>query len=205
MNSINKNHWENVYNNKQPNEVSWTEAKPETSLNFIDSFKLPITASIIDIGGGDSNFVDFLIQIGYENITILDISQQAIERAKIRLGKIAKKIKWIVTDITEFVPDQTYDVWHDRATFHFLTSEEQVNKYIDIAKSSVKGYLVVGTFSDTGPEKCSGLPVSQYSQEALTLKFSSKFTKINCLNAVHVTPFNTKQNFTFCSFKIHDY
>ena len=201
MTTEKKDHWEKVYNTKLPNEVSWTEEKPETSLKFIDSFKLSLSASIIDIGGGDSNLVDFLVEKGFENITVLDISEQAIERAKKRLGNNAKKIKWIVSDIIDFIPDQTYDVWHDRATFHFLTSNEQVNKYIEIAKSSITGYLVLGTFSDTGPDKCSGLPVTQYSQEELTTTFTPHFAKLECVNSVHTTPFNTTQNFTYCSFK----
>ena len=114
-----KEHWEKVYATKQPNEVSWTQEEPKASLDFIDSFKLPKTAAIIDVGGGDSKLVDFLLQKGYQNITVLDISEKAIDRAKARLGVLAQKVNWIVSDITQFRPRFTYDIWHDRATFTF--------------------------------------------------------------------------------------
>ncbi|MBX9851572.1 MAG: class I SAM-dependent methyltransferase [Cytophagaceae bacterium] len=201
MESEKRNHWEKVYNTKKTNEVSWTQEKPETSLNFIRSFNLPKTAAIIDIGGGDSKLVDFLLEEGYENISVLDISEQAIERAKERLGTKADLVTWIVSDITEFKPVQKYDAWHDRATFHFLTSPEQINQYFDIAGNSVTGYLAIGTFSDKGPDKCSGLAIKKYSEEQLTQQFEKGFEKIRCLTEDHITPFNTIQNFSFCSFK----
>lgn len=134
--SEHKNHWENVYETKNPDQVSWTQAKPQTSLDFISSFGLGKEARIIDIGGGDSNLVDFLLQEGYENITVLDISSKALEKAKERLGDAAAKVKWIATDITAFEPAETYDIWHDRAAFHFLTTREQVSKYIGIAEKA---------------------------------------------------------------------
>jgi len=129
-----KNHWETVYKNKQPNEVSWTQENPKTSLDFIRETNLGKSARIIDIGGGDSKLVDFLLEEGYENISVLDISANALERAKKRLGKNAEKVNWIVSDITEFKPETTYDIWHDRATFHFLTTQEQIKKYSEITQ-----------------------------------------------------------------------
>lgn len=201
MHTEKRNHWEKVYQTKKPHEVSWTQEKPETSMNFIKSFNLPKTARIIDIGGGDSNLVDFLLQEGYENVSVLDISEHALERAKQRLGTTADKVTWIVSDITAFNPTVQYDIWHDRATFHFLTGQDQINKYMQIAEKNVSGYLAVGTFSDKGPDKCSGLEIKKYSADQLIEQFTPPFERINCINEDHLTPFNTSQNFTFCSFK----
>jgi 2-polyprenyl-3-methyl-5-hydroxy-6-metoxy-1,4-benzoquinol methylase len=196
-----KNHWEAVYETKNPDQVSWTQDMPKTSLDFIRSFDVAKTSKIIDIGGGDSKLVDYLLEEGFENITVLDISALALEKAKIRLGEKAQKINWIVSDITEFEPNTTYDVWHDRATFHFLTSTSQVSKYMQTARKSVKGFLTIGTFSENGPTKCSGLEIKQYSEVALTAALKNGFKKIRCVTEDHITPFNTKQNFLFCCFK----
>ena len=197
----NKAHWEKVYATKQPHEVSWTQDKPTTSLDFIHSFKMPKTAQIIDIGGGDSRLVDYLLEEGFENITVLDISENALNRAKERLGEKASKVHWIVSDITSFKPTTQYDVWHDRATFHFLTEQNQIKYYKTLTAKAVKGYLTIGTFSKNGPEKCSGLPIKQYDESALEIELSTDFDKIRCINEDHTTPFGTHQNFTFCSFK----
>lgn len=196
-----KNHWESVYRTKQPNEVSWTQEIPQTSLDFIHSLNLKKDARIIDIGGGDSRLVDYLFDEGFKNITVLDISQSALDKAKERLGARAEKINWVVSDITEFKPDYIYEVWHDRATFHFLTTEEQISKYLATARSAVSQYLAIGTFSENGPKKCSGLEIKQYSEELLQAQLSKGFNKIKCISEDHITPFNTKQNFLFCSFK----
>ena len=155
-------HWDTVYTTKSPQQVSWTQDIPQTSLDFIHSFGVNKQAKIIDIGGGDSKLVDYLLDEGFENITVLDISAKALARAKKRLGKNAKKINWVVSDVTTFKPTTTFDIWHDRATFHFLTSAAQIKKYMNIARSSVSGYLTIGTFSENGPEKCSGLEIKQY-------------------------------------------
>ena len=201
ISSDNKNHWENVYETKNPDQVSWTQKKPQTSLDFILSSGLGKDASIIDIGGGDSNLVDFLLEEGYENITVLDISAKSLEKAKKRLGDAAGKVKWIVTDIAAFEPTETYDIWHDRAAFHFLTTSEQVSKYIDIAEKNVNNFMILGTFSKNGPTKCSGLDIQQYDEESLSEKFEKSFKKVNCITEDHTTPFDTVQNFVFCSFK----
>jgi len=195
-----KSHWENVYKTKTPQEVSWTQKTPKASLELIQSFSLSKKAKIIDVGGGDSNLVDHLLENGYENITVLDISAKAIERAKIRLGAKAEKVNWIVCDILDFKPNTTFDIWHDRAAFHFLTTNEQTSKYIDLVSRYVGNYLVLGTFSKSGPQKCSGLEIKQYSEETLTNKFKSNFNKIACFTEDHMTPFKTTQNFLFCSF-----
>jgi hypothetical protein len=196
-----KDHWENVYLKKQPGEVSWTQEFPKTSLEFIYSFHLPKTANIIDVGGGDSKLVDHLLDEGFSNITVLDISANAIGRAKQRLGNRSQKVNWVVSDITEFEPHTNFDLWHDRATFHFLTSRKQVSTYIDIARRWITGYLVIGTFSDSGPKKCSGLDIKQYSEKSLESELKNGFEKIRCLTEDHITPFNTIQNFVFCSFR----
>jgi len=191
----------NRLRNKKPNEVSWTQAIPKTSLAFIRSFNVSKQAKIIDIGGGDSTLVDFLLEDGFENITVLDISAKAIEKAKARLGVKAEKVNWIVSDITAFEPNATYEIWHDRATFHFLTSQVEIEKYKETARKSVSGYLIVGTFSENGPKKCSGLEIKQYSETTLTTEMIKGFEKRNCITEDHTTPFDTKQHFIFCSFK----
>lgn len=196
-----KNHWEAVYETKQPKEVSWTQENPKTSLDFIKGTRLGKSARIIDIGGGDSKLVDFLLKEGFENITVLDISANALEKAKKRLGKSAEKVTWIVSDITEFKPETTYDIWHDRATFHFLTTTEQINKYVEITEKWISSFLVIGTFSDQGPKKCSGLDIKQYSETDLENQFSGNFKKLKCITEDHITPFETKQNFIFCVFE----
>lgn len=196
-----KTHWEKVYQTKSPEELSWTQTVPQTSLDFIHGFKLSKSSSIIDVGGGDSNLVDFLLQDGFHNITVLDISEAAINKAKARLGDRSKSVKWVVSDITEYKPDDVFELWHDRATFHFLTNKTQVAAYLQIAGQAVNNYMMVGTFSANGPEKCSGLPVKQYTEDELQIQLQQDFTKIKCITEDHVTPFQTRQNFLFCSFK----
>ena len=196
-----KLHWEKVYETKSPAEVSWTQDMPTTSLDFIHSFDLPKTASIIDVGGGESMLVDHLLEEGFKNITVLDISAKALEKAKQRLGEEADKVNWVVNDITCYEPENKFDLWHDRATFHFLTSKEQVKKYINIVERFVQGYLIIATFSDSGPKKCSGLDIHQYNEETLDALLQNNFSKLHCKREDHLTPFNTKQNFLYCSFK----
>jgi SAM-dependent methyltransferase len=196
-----KNHWDTVYKTKSPNQVSWTQAVPKTSLDFIHSFGVDKSATIIDVGGGDSTLVDFLIDEGFVNITVLDISKTALDKAKKRLGEKGKNIQWIVSDVTKFKPSTTYDVWHDRATFHFLTTAEDIASYMDTARKAVAGYLTIGTFSEEGPDKCSGLFIKKYSEEKLSAELQNGFNKIRCITENHITPFDSAQHFLFCSFK----
>lgn len=198
-----KKHWENIYQTKQLNEVSWYQPIPETSLNFFKEFKVPKTAKIIDIGGGNSFLVDNLLAEGYQDITILDVSQTAIERAKERLGNKAKNVKWIVADVTTFKPTEKYDFWHDRATFHFLSDEREITNYLNTARKNINlnSILVIGTFSEQGPKKCSGIEVKQYSEKTMTDRLQMFFEKIKCITVDHKTPFETVQNFIFCSFR----
>jgi len=144
-----------------------------------------------------------LLDKGYKNIWVLDISGNAIERAKKRLGEKASEVHWIVSDITEFQPPVQFDFWHDRAAFHFLIIEDKINKYISIAENAIKkdGLLLLGTFSETGPKKCSGLEIKQYSEASMSARFEMAFERIKCIHEDHRTPFNTIQNFLFCGFR----
>lgn len=198
-----KNHWENIYQTKQLNEVSWFQPTPETSLDFFKQFNVPTTAKVIDIGGGDSFLVDHLLDKGYQDITVLDISEAAIERAKKRLGDKAEKVKWIVADAAKFEPTEQYDFWHDRAAFHFLTDESEISNYLHTAQENISptGILVIGTFSEQGPKKCSGIEIKQYSENSMTERLKNFFEKIKCITIDHKTPFDTIQNFVFCSFR----
>jgi len=197
----NKQHWETVYETKTPEQVSWTQETPQTSLDFIQSFGLSRSAKIIDVGGGDSNLVDCLIENGYDNITVLDISGKAIERAKKRLGDKSNKITWIESDITQFVPETSYDIWHDRAAFHFLIDNKQINTYKTLVNNHVSGFMCIGTFSKNGPLKCSGLEIKQYTSDSLLDTFNESFELTKSIIEDHKTPFDTFQNFVFCGFK----
>jgi ubiquinone/menaquinone biosynthesis C-methylase UbiE len=199
-----KAHWENIYTSKSLNEVSWYQPTPETSLNFIHEFNVPKKAKIIDVGGGDSFLVDHLLMEGYTDITVLDISAAALERAKLRLGKKAQLVKWIVADASKYTPTEHYDFWHDRAAFHFLNSDSEIDAYLNSVHNglSKNGILVMGTFSENGPEKCSGIKIKQYSENSMVERLTHFFNKIKCISIDHITPFNTIQNFIFCSFKL---
>lgn len=198
-----KKHWENIYQTKELKDVSWFQPTPETSLDFFNQFKVPTTAKVIDIGGGDSFLVDHLLDLGYQDISILDISASAIERAKKRLGEKAKNVKWIVADAATFKPTEKFDFWHDRAAFHFLTDEQEISNYLQTAQESINptGILVIGTFSEQGPKKCSGIEIKQYSETSMTNRLKKYFDKIKCITVDHKTPFDTIQNFVFCSFR----
>ena len=201
-----KRHWESVYQTKQANQVSWTQPVPVTSITFIEQANLPKSARIIDVGGGDSKLVDFLLDAGYEQVSVLDISQAALERAKQRLGDRAERVNWIVKDINAFEPVQPYDFWHDRAAFHFLTNTNQISRYLTVARQGIvpAGFITIGTFSEKGPSTCSGLPVQRYSEQTLTTELTRGFRKLRCLTEDHITPFQTTQNFLFCSFQRMD-
>lgn len=196
-----KQHWDLVYENKTPDQVSWTQDKPEISLKLIRDAGLSKTSKIIDIGGGDSKLVDYLLDEGYKNITVLDISEKSLNKARKRLGNKASYVNWIVSDISNFKPDTVYDSWHDRAAFHFLTLKEEIERYQAITENFVSDSLIIGTFSKNGPIKCSGLEISQYDEQELTKIFKNHFKKEDCFTTDHITPFNTVQNFQFCRFK----
>ncbi len=203
MENTKKQHWETVFTTKAENEVSWFQKQPQTSIQLIQACKVAKDAKIIDIGGGDSYLIDSLLDLGYTNLFLLDISEAAIERAKKRLGDKTKNITFIVSDSLHFQSNEKFDVWHDRASFHFLTKENDIEKYTEIVSKAVKknGNLVIGTFSTSGPKKCSGLDITQYSEATLEKVFQNDFEKSSCIEVEHETPFDTIQNFVFCSFK----
>jgi hypothetical protein len=197
----NKKHWEEVYRTKSPQEVSWTQEIPTTSLRLIQEANISKDEAIIDIGGGDSKLVDYLIQEGYTNITVLDISKNALEKAKIRLGDKANLVEWIESDINTFVPKKNYALWHDRAVFHFLNKKEEIKRYNDLVTQHTTKQFIIGTFSNNGPIKCSGLDIKQYTAKELKTLFGHSFELVTSFNEDHTTPFNTIQNFTFASFE----
>ncbi len=198
-----KNHWEKVFTTKAYNEVSWFQEYPKTSVEFLELFNLPLDANIIDVGAGDSRFVDVLLEKGYRNIWVLDISGAALERTKNRRGDKASLVNWVVSDVLDFKPTVKFDFWHDRAAFHFLTSDEKINRYVALTAESISpnGFLVLGTFSESGPTKCSGLEIKQYTETSMSDKFNENFDRVRCVREEHATPFNTMQSFQFCSFR----
>ena len=195
-----KEHWENIYATKGMQEVSWFQKVPTTSLELIKKFAKNKQDAIIDIGGGDGFLVDNLIALGYTDITVLDISKNAIDRAKERLGKLSKKVKWIVADITKFAPKQEYVIWHDRAVFHFLTHLDDKENYRKLVNTAVSGYFILATFSDQGPNKCSGLEICNYTKQDMQAFFSFNFRMTSSFKYNHLTPFGTYQNFIFSVF-----
>jgi SAM-dependent methyltransferase len=198
-----KEHWENVFATKKEKEVSWYQQYPQTSIDFITALPLPLDAKIIDIGGGDSYLIDALLDLGYTNLTLLDISANAIERIKNRLGAKSNQVTFIVSDILDFNPTELYDFWHDRACFHFLTEANAVEHYAKLVNKALSkiGRMFIGTFSDNGPKKCSGLDIKQYNEESLRLLFEKNFQLKGSFIEDHITPFDTIQNFLFCGFK----
>ena len=198
-----KQHWENVFATKSETEVSWYQEKPETSLQFFERNNIPKTAKILEIGGGDSYLIDNLLEQGYESLTLLDISENAIERIKKRLGEKAEKVNFVVSDILDFSSIEKFDVIHDRASFHFLTKEEDIQKYATLLSDILEtnGLYFVGTFSESGPLKCSGLEITQYSKEKFLKIFGTHFSLLSSFEEVHKTPFETTQNFIFCEFQ----
>lgn len=202
-NSERKEHWEKIYQTKDLKDVSWFQPTPETSLGFLKQFNIARDAKIIDVGGGDGFFVDHLLDLGYINITVLDISEAAIDKVKKRLGERANSVKWIVQDAAHFSPEEKYDFWHDRAAFHFLTDENEIENYIKTVEENLNdnGVLVLGTFSEQGPKKCSGIEIKQYSENSMHERLQKYFRKIKCIKVDHKTPFGTVQEFVFCSFR----
>ena len=198
-----KIHWDKIYESKNLEETSWYQHTPSTSLNIIAELNLPKSACIIDIGGGESLLVDHLLSMGFKDVSVLDISETAIEKAKQRLGKSASQVNWIVSDITSFEPVRLYDLWHDRATFHFLTDDRDISKYVELTEQAIKtgGVLIIGTFSTKGPDRCSGLDIRQYSETSLVQLYAKGFQKIHCFETDHQTPSGELQNFVFCCFR----
>lgn len=202
-NGAKQSHWDQVYSTKALEQSSWYQPRPSISLGFIQQFSIAKDAAIIDVGGGDSLLVDHLLDLGYQNISVLDISSKALERAQNRLGERAQAVKWILADASKFEPTEQYDFWHDRAAFHFLTTAADIQRYAQTAAKAIKpgGFLVIGTFSEQGPKKCSGLEIKQYSEQNLVQVFDNQFKKIHCQQVDHLTPTQAIQEFSFCAFQ----
>lgn len=196
-------HWEGVYTKKGENEVSWFQENPAPSLELVAQIGATSASAIIDIGGGASRLVDILVERGFEDVTVLDLSEAALEAAKARLGDRAAQVQWIVADVTKSYPAQTIDVWHDRAAYHFLIDPADRSAYVTRMKQAVKpgGHIVIGTFAIDGPEKCSGLPVNRYDAASLAKEFGEGFELLDSRRHDHSTPWNSAQRFQFCIFR----
>lgn len=196
-----KTHWEQVYQTKAPNAVSWYCQHLKQSLELIRKADTDPFASIIDVGGGESTLVDDLLEFGYRNVSILDISETAIDVSKRRIGERSALVTWIAADITQVeLPSQQYDVWHDRAVFHFLTTSNERLAYVKQVAKSVKpgGHVIVATFGPQGPEKCSGLTTMRYDANSLHNEFGAKFKLIESITELHTTPAGSTQQFLYC-------
>ena len=196
-----KEHWENVYSTKATDEVSWFQEHAALSLQLIRNADVPCSASIIDVGGGASTLVDDLLAEGYRQITVLDLSASALAKAKTRLGERAADVQWLVADVLDAqLPAAAYDVWHDRAVFHFLTTAEQRHAYVQAVLQAVKpgGLVIVATFAEDGPDKCSGLPVMRYRADELHAEFGEPFLLLGHEQESHHTPGGNEQKFVYC-------
>jgi len=198
-----KEHWEDVWSRKKSNQVSWYQENPKTSIELILSANPSKDAKIIDVGGGDSSLISKLLDAGFSNLTVLDISTKALDRARQRLGKNAESITWIESDVMKFERDEKYDIWHDRALLHFLTSEDDLKNYAKLTRKHIKdgGYLIISAFSAKGPMMCSGLDTKQYSEKSMKKLFSDGFELVKSFEEEHMTPFGVSQIFIYAMFK----
>ncbi|WP_234683876.1 class I SAM-dependent methyltransferase [Bradyrhizobium monzae] len=195
-------HWQSVYESKGEREVSWFQENPSPSLELIALAGARPTSAIVDIGGGASRLVDALLSTGYTDLTVLDLSDAALAASRARLGAAGNGVDWIVADVTQWQPMRTYDVWHDRAAFHFLNAPEEQAAYVACLRRAVKtgGHVIIGTFAIDGPEKCSGLPVTRHSTDSIAALLGAGFTSKDHRRHVHTTPWQSEQNFQFSSF-----
>lgn len=199
-----KDHWEQVYSTKPAEKLGWYEPHLQTSLNWIRGLSLAVDAPIIDVGGGASTLVDDLLNAGYRSITLLDISEKVMSSVKARLGQKAEPVTWLDGDITSVdLPTHYYELWHDRAVFHFLTELEQQQKYRDNLLKALKpgGHLIIGTFAPEAPPKCSGLPVQRYSPEQLENTLGGEFELKRHHKELHITPGGMEQMYLYCHFR----
>jgi SAM-dependent methyltransferase len=194
-----QSHWQSVYLSKGEQEVSWSQPDPQPSLGLIEKFAHGTGASIVDIGGGASRLVDCLLHGGFREITVLDLSEAALEAAKHRLGPAGAAVRWVAADVTAWLPPQPFDLWHDRAAFHFLVEEKDRRAYVDRLSSGVKagGHAIIATFAPDGPEKCSGLPVQRYDPEHLSKIIGPGFDLVEQQAHRHITPWGAPQSFQF--------
>jgi len=202
-----KSHWEKVYTAKPAISVSWYQEHAECSLSLLGNTGISKSAAIIDVGGGASTLVDDLLAEGYSDVTVLDLSAAALSAARKRLGALAAKVKWLEADVIEAdLPSHRYDVWHDRAVFHFLTEPKQRQAYVEKVFHSVKpgGHVIVATFAEDGPTQCSGLPVMRYSADKLHAQFGEAFTLVKHVREEHHTPSGAVQHFVYCYCRVVD-
>lgn len=196
-----KTHWEHIYETKAPTQVSWYQEHARYSLQFIQNTGVQKTDHIIDIGGGASTLVDDLFADGFQHVSVLDVSGAALQLARQRLGERAANVNWIEADITQAdLPAQAYDLWHDRAVFHFLTQPADRQHYVEAVRYSVRtgGHVILATFAPDGPDRCSGLEVVRYSPESLHSEFGEDFEVVDSTRETHHTPFGTEQRFIYC-------
>ncbi len=197
-----KNHWNQVYHAKAPNDVSWFQTRPAMSLKLIEAAGIGKAQGIIDAGGGVSVLVDFLLNAGFTKPAVLDISGAALAHAKQRLGARSDKVEWFEADVTAFIPPRRFDLWHDRAVFHFLTDKADRQKYVQALKRTLtpNGHVIIATFAIDGPMKCSGLNVARYDAPAICTELGGEFRLVEQVNETHVTPWNTEQKFSYFHF-----
>lgn len=195
-------HWDSIYSEKSEREVSWFQESPEPSLELIVRAGATPQSAIIDVGGGASRLVDVLVSRGFNNLDVLDLSEAALAKARARLGERAGKVRWIAADVTTWRADAAYDVWHDRAAFHFLTEPEAQRAYLERLKLALKagGHAIIATFALDGPEKCSGLPVTRHSAESIGALLGPEFALVDTRRHEHLTPWGTVQKFQFSTF-----
>lgn len=194
-------HWTQVYQNKAANEVSWYQDHPDVSLTLIEQAQMARDAAIIDVGAGTSTLVDHLVASGYTDITLLDLSEAALHTARARLGEAAARLIWLVGDITSTaLPQLRYNLWHDRAVFHFLTDPVHREQYVAQVRHAVKpgGHVIMATFAPDGPEQCSGLTTARYDAQTLHSTFGSGFELVSSTGETHLTPWGSEQNFVYC-------
>lgn len=198
-----KSHWETVYTTKGEDQVSWFQENPAPSLELIDRARPAPESAIIDIGGGASRLVDSLLARGFKRVTVLDISQAALDAARARIGDRAGEVEWVAADVTNWQPTHGFDIWHDRAAFHFLIDPADRSAYVARLRQAVRpgGHVIIGTFALDGPEKCSGLPVNRYDAASLAGELGEGFELADSLRQDHATPWNSTQHFQFCIFR----
>lgn len=196
-------HWDQIYATKASEEVSWYQQEPTISLQLIEEAHLPLDARFIDVGGGASVLIDYVLDFGFQNPAVLDISVNALSQAQHRLADRAQEVAWVVSDVTEFASPYSFDLWHDRAVFHFLTEEEDRRRYVTVLKQATEpgAHIIIATFAVGGPEKCSGLSIVQYDAEKISGTLGPHFALQQTRNEVHRTPSGAKQLFTYFLFQ----
>lgn len=202
MSDSTREHWNKVYGEKREDEVSWFQVRPDASLDLIARTRVDPNAKIVEVGGGASRLVDALLDAGYRDVLVVDIAAPALTQAKARLGSSASRVKWLTSDVTRWEPDAPFDVWHDRAVFHFMVNPEERKAYRETMLRAVKrgGNVIIGTFASDGPERCSGLPVRRYEPNTIAAELGPDLELVESVREDHVTPGGKVQRFQFSRF-----